>query len=87
MFWFWLIHRTRFRYPHLLDYGSHKELYSYRTGELQGRIDEVVDFHRSNGSRYLSVTTHYRSMNIHSREILEALIGSIKKSTHLNDLK
>lgn len=73
IFLFWLKNKTRIRYSNLLDFGGHKELYSYRPNELERNFDGIVKYVRDNDG-VLSLTTHYRTVSLHIKELMEELV-------------
>ncbi|MBT5023528.1 DUF2334 domain-containing protein [Candidatus Woesearchaeota archaeon] len=86
LFKHWLKYRRKYRYPTLLNYGTCKEIYSYRPNELITNIDSILKFHAKHEQSMLCLTSHYRSANIHSDELMKFLIKKIKKYAHLNKI-
>lgn len=85
---FWLKYKTKYRYPQVLNFGTHKELYSYRIdSRFMRETSQKIAFARKNKG-VLCVTGHYRNISHARKEILEHLV-KLKDitCTHLNKIK
>ncbi len=85
---FWRKYKTKYRYPKVLDFGKHKEVYSYRLdSNFIDNIDKVIDFTKKRKG-ILCVTGHYRTISHYTKEVLEHLV-KLKgvKFAHLNKVK
>lgn len=87
LFLFWMKHRKKYRYPYILNFGKHQEIYAYRPNEIISKIDLILNFHKKYSNGVLCVTTHYRGMNIHTKELLVELINRSDSVTHLNKVQ
>jgi len=77
---FWLRRGRRWRYPRLLDFGGHTELFSYRIEELDTqKIEKIVSFIGS-ADGLLCLTAHYRTMSMRQRELLLLLLKRVGPS-------
>lgn len=72
---FWLKNGRSKRYPRELDFGSHKEIYSYRISSIDPKqLDQLFLRHKDG---VLAITTHYRTMNIFYKENLLYLLSKL----------
>jgi len=74
---YWLLYRKTLRFPHWQKIGNHKELYSYRLGEIKEKdIDDILEFHKDG---VLCITVHHRHMSQESLEKLKYIIARIER--------
>lgn len=72
----YLWYRTKYRPPYWMDFGKHKELYSYRINHITyDNIDEILEWHKKG---ILCITVHHRSMDQISLEKLKYIIKRYK---------
>lgn len=85
---FWFKYKTKYRYPYVLDFGNHKEAYSYRLdSSFIKNVNKIINFIKKNNG-LLCVTGHYRTISSHSKEVLKHLVKLRGiEFTHLNKLK
>lgn len=63
------------RYYMWFDFNKHKELYSYRIGQINSKnMDKIIDWHTGDQDEVLCVTCHHRSMSIVEHEKLKQLV-------------
>lgn len=68
----YLKHKTKYRFDYWMDYGGHKELYSYRINQItRENIDDIIERHKDG---ILCVVVHHRSLDLHGIEKLKYLI-------------
>jgi predicted deacetylase len=86
LFRFWSRHKRKYRYPQMLNWGKYKEIYSYRPDEILHKHNNIIKFHQKHKKSVLCITTHYRSMNLYTQELLRELINQADEVNHLNSV-
>jgi len=77
LFFFWLFKGRKYRYPKILDFGNHKEIYSYRIQALNNKnIDQIIKSHKKKKG-ILSITTHYRTFRKKERDKLISILEKL----------
>ena len=73
---FWLKYKTKFRIPIWLDFGKHKELYSYRINHITYKnIDDIIERHKDG---ILCITVHHRSLSLEGIEKIKYILRRMK---------
>lgn len=76
LFLFLLKKGRKYRYPKILNFGKHKEIYSYRIQHInKNNMNKILKLHKNN---VLYITNHYLNLNKKETEIIKEIIKRVK---------
>lgn len=77
LFFYYLFRGRKFRYPHILDFGKHKEIFNYRIeGKDRKSIQDIIENTGADG--VIAMTFHHRTFtNVHG-EVAEYLLDVLE---------
>ncbi|MFA5776872.1 MAG: DUF2334 domain-containing protein [Parcubacteria group bacterium] len=67
-------------YPKILDFGKHKEIFNYRIQCITKKNIEDIIKNSNLDDGVLAITVHYRSINLHQKEMINFIVGRINNS-------